>query len=141
MFNNKDIRTTSLDIILISFFLTLNTYFTTFSSVLMVDFEQVKVCYVMVHSGLFLILEFSCKGWFEKCISVGSPDPGRREKNELRFLFLRFFVLLGKVLWRSYSLIQFSKMHGVGRIKIRKNLLKNVFNSFMHNVTKWLNML
>lgn len=141
MFNNKDIRTTSLDIILISFFLTLNTYFTTFSSVLMVDFEQVKVCYVMVHSRLFLILEFSRKGWFEKCISVGSPDPGRREKNELRFLFLRFFVLLGKVLWRSYSLIQFSKMHGVGRIKIRKNLLKNVFNSFMHNVTKWLNML
>lgn len=141
MFNNKDIRTTSLDIILISLFLTLNTYFTIFSSVLMVDFEQVKVCYVMVYSGLFLILEFSCKGWFEKCISVGYPDPGRREKNELRFLFLRFFVLLGKVLWRSYSLIQFSKMHGVGRIKIRKNLLKNVFNSFMHNVTKWLNML
>lgn len=98
MFNNKDIRTTSLDIILISFFLTLNTYFTTFSTVLMVDFEQVKVCYVTVHSGLFLILEFSCKGWFEKCISVGSPYPGRREKNELRFLFLRLFVLLGKVL-------------------------------------------
>ena len=87
MFNNKDIRTTSLDIILISLFLTLNTYFTIFSSVLMVDFEQVKVCYVMVYSGLFLILEFSCKGWFEKCISVGYPDPGRREKNELRFLF------------------------------------------------------
>ena len=40
-------------------------------------------------------------------LNPSRPDPGRREKINLKFLFWHFFVVPQKVLWRSYFNITF----------------------------------